>query len=515
MQNTREATSPQSLRHSIRDFFYAEEIPYGMAIVRMLLPLSLLAVVIPRWFYTRELFSLDGAATPLANNYGVQNFPPEIPGTLAVALMTILALTLVTSAVGWRTRLSLIISTILYTYLNLLDSLSTITKYSVIATHVLFLLSLSNCGAVWSVDVWLKGKWPKRGAVAGRPAEWPRHPAWQRRLMQLLFGAIYFGAAITKMHTPGFLTGDQMLFWMMTNVNNYNPFGEYLTLYPSTLVFCGYISIVWEMLFIFVAWRGWARIIMLSLGTIFHIMTTLTLGLYIFPLVMIASYFCFLNERDVGRVSALMRRCRGNRQLAENPSIARRWKLPIAIPLKSGYSSAAAFGFVLVFVTWLGIVAEHWLDPYGIRRNEGPYALKELDPVQVNKMLTQTTTIRPKDKILAFDAGTKMIGGILSNRKYDYRQGDYVIAQCTFNPPHEDMWIECNLHDGDNRIVDRTGQVATRSMIRSNFLYNLTDSLAPGRYSLVLKTAGREIARRAITLRPRESDTGIQAPAAH
>ena len=515
MQSTTESINPKSLRHSIRDFFHAEEIPYGMAVVRILLPLSLLTVVIPRWIYTRELFSLDGAATPLAINYGFQNFPPEISGTVAVVMMTMLAVTLVTSSIGWRTRTSLIISTVLYTYLNLLDSLSTITKYSVIATHVLFLLSLSNCGAVWSVDVWLKGKWPKREAQDGRPTEWTRHPAWQRRLLQLLFGAIYFGAAITKMHTPGFLTGDQMLFWMMTNVNNSNPLGEYLTLYPSTLVFCGYISIVWEMLFIFLAWRGRARIIMLSMGIFFHVMTTFTLGLYIFPLIMIVSYFCFLNERDVERISAFLHRWRIRSKPSESSNNVMRWTLPFAVPLKSRFASVAAFGLMLGFATWLGIVAEHWLDPYGIRRSEGPYTLKELHPDEVAKKLGRTEAIRPKDKVLAFDTGTQMIGGILSNRKYEFRQGDYVIAQCTFNPPHEDMWLECNLHDGDDRVIDRTGQIATRSMIRSNFLYNLTDSLAPGRYSLVLKTAGQEIARRSITLRPRESDTGIRAAAAN
>src|SRR5690606_41945938 len=60
------------------------------------------------------------------------------------------------TSLGWRTRLSVSLSFVLYTYLNLLDSVSTITKYSCIASHALLLLSLSNCGAVWSVDHWLK-----------------------------------------------------------------------------------------------------------------------------------------------------------------------------------------------------------------------------------------------------------------------------------------------------------------------------------------------------------------------
>ncbi|GIT28627.1 MAG: hypothetical protein Ct9H300mP1_06730 [Planctomycetaceae bacterium] len=47
-------------------------------------------------------------------------------------------------------------------------------------------------------------------------------PAWPRRLMQLLIGLIYLGAAITKIHTPTFFSGDQLRFWLMTDVNNSN-----------------------------------------------------------------------------------------------------------------------------------------------------------------------------------------------------------------------------------------------------------------------------------------------------
>jgi hypothetical protein len=123
-------------RNAFSEFFFAEEVPYGMAFVRMLLPMVLLLVMVPRWIHARELFSLDGAAAPLADNYGYFDFVPVPGGTLAVALATLLVATLVTSSLGWCTRLSLCVSLILYTYLNLLDCLSTLTKYSAIAAHV-------------------------------------------------------------------------------------------------------------------------------------------------------------------------------------------------------------------------------------------------------------------------------------------------------------------------------------------------------------------------------------------
>ena len=65
--------SRQGLRTSIREFFFAPEVPYGLALCRMVLPVILLYVVLRRWSHAREFFSTDGAAAPLADNYGYFN----------------------------------------------------------------------------------------------------------------------------------------------------------------------------------------------------------------------------------------------------------------------------------------------------------------------------------------------------------------------------------------------------------------------------------------------------------
>ena len=59
----------------LNDFFFAEETPYALALVRILFPLALLVGVIPRWFHVRELYSLDGAPTPFWEGYGYQDLP--------------------------------------------------------------------------------------------------------------------------------------------------------------------------------------------------------------------------------------------------------------------------------------------------------------------------------------------------------------------------------------------------------------------------------------------------------
>ena len=488
---------------SLREFFFAEEVPYGLALCRMALPLILLYVVLRRWIHAREFFSTDGGYAPLADNYGYFNMLPVPSGTVAVIMMTLLVVCLVTTLIGWRTRISVIVCLVLYTYLNMLDCLSPFTKYSVIASHVLLLLSFSKCGAVWSVDAWLaRRKQPVR-------TEPPRFPAWPRRLMQLLIGLVYLGAAITKIHTPTFFSGDQLRFWLMTDVNHPNPMGEQLTLYPVLVVTLAYVSVVWEILFIFTCWRGHGRWIMLLMGAGFHLGTRQTLGLHIFPWVSMTTYLAFINADDVARWRGWLSRFRLFR-------LFRREKLSPVTPLAAAWHRrlALAFPATLLVAAVLGVEIEYQFDPYGIRRPEGPHELVELDLARVAAMLESNPTVRPEDLVHSLEMGEMMVGGYVIGHKSTFRQGDWLYAQCTLNPPHPDLLIECNLHDSEDRLLDRVRQVVPREAFRANFLYVLHDALVPGEYSLVVRCGGQEVARRRIILQPASGPAG-PAPVAN
>jgi hypothetical protein len=500
-----------SLRARVAKFFFAEETPFGLALVRICICIACLLVTVPRWIHTRELFSSDGAPTPLAVNYGYYDLLPIPSGSVAVALMTILSFCCVTACFGWWTRTSLWISAVLYTYLNLLDCLSTMTKYSVITSHLLFLLAFSQCGAVWSVDAWLRRR--QLGLPSPRSlADHPKFAAWPRRLIQILMGVVYFGASITKMHTPAYFSGDQMLHWMMTNVNNANPIGEWLTLYPASMVVGAYIAVIWEILFVFLSWRGWGRVCMLTLGVAFHLLTTLTLGLYLFPITCISAYFAFTNSDDVVVWAARWRRWKRRYGKTSLPRLATVTGLPsAAIRLLGSASiwkalgnrwntstSMGAFGLLMLVVAVGAVEVEYRLDPYGERRPNGPYSLKEIPPEKVQQMFVGDVKLREVDKYLSFDVGTTMFAGMVTDRRDTFRHGEPIIIQCTLSPPHEDMWVECNLHDASNIVIDRVGQVVVRSQLRGNFLYRACEALEAGDYFLVLKTGNREITRRKI-----------------
>lgn len=519
MSTDQTSSDSLNLKLRFRRFFYAEEVPYGMAIVRILMPLVLLVPMLPRWPIAREIFSADGAPAPLWFNYGWPNLLPLLPGGVIVALHTLLIFFLIASALGWKTRFSLAGATLLFVYINLCDSVSTITKYSVIASHALLLLTLSNCGAIWSIDAWLKNRRKAHGPhppkahglhPVGLADELPRAAVWPQRLLQLMIGIVYFGAAITKMHTPAFFSGEQLQTWLLSNVNYQNVLGEYLSLFPAALVFFAYIAIVWEVLFVFLVWRGWGRITMLGLGAAFHLMTTLLLGLYVFPMVCISIYFAFIDERSARRFGLWFRNWqsrwglgrshqRVSGGLPEAPVSAPHVATPAALRIPS----PVVYGLVMLGVGVIGLEIEHQLDPYGKRRPEGPYTLTELDPDVVAEMLAPTKPMRLSDMFDTFAVGTDLIGGLLLDRRDEFRQGETVVTQVGFNMPHHDMWLECNLHDAGGNELDRVGQVVSREMFRANFYYNLSDVLEPGEYEFVLKSGGHEVTRRRIKLLPR------------
>src|SRR5579863_1915367 len=483
-------TSPiQSHTVSSKSFFFEREIPFGMSLVRISLPLVILVDVLRRWPFARELYSTDGAIASLSSNFGNPDLLPEFSGPVAVGLFTILGLLLVTSAIGWCTRLSLVGVTILYFYFSMLDCLSTVTKYTVIANHVFLLLAVSNCGSLWSVDAWLARR---MAAKEGRPAPDLRFEIWPQRLGQILFGMIYFGASVTKMHTAGFFSGDQLVYWMMTYLNNEHPLGDHLTRYPLIVSITCYVTFLWEIVFIFTVFQPKLRWWVLGIGTIFHVMTAFTLGLIVFPIVITASYLMFLDENDFRTIFTwpLLRRFAGFiPNHAAGTSDVSGAIAPMRLTSPGGrwqFGSTAAFALTVAAVCLIGVEAEYLMDPYKMRVPDGPLPLPVIANEDVHRLMTPDMPLRQCDKLLAFDLGGTLVGEHLASHRKDFHMGEQIVAQVTLSPPHGDMWLDCvcceSKYDGNGdlvpgRILYKIGQVMTRESFRSNFFFRLDDTM--------------------------------------
>jgi len=507
------AESTRGMRR-IADWFYAEEPPYGMAMMRIVLPLVLLIDTCFRHPWAREFYSTDGAPSPLDVNFQQAGMVFIPGGTLAVALHAILIAALVASSLGWFTRISLVLATFLYTWFGLLDALSTLTKYTVIASHLLLLLTLSNCGALWSLDSL------RRRRASASDAEMPRvaAPIWPARLIQVLVAVVYLGAAITKMHTPAFFNGDQLMYWTMTYVNNIHPLGDWLSQHPLVLSVFGYITIVWEIAFIFVVFHPgrsqlvWYKWVAIGIGAFFHFMTMFTLGLYIFPLVMFASYLAFVEQAEWEWLSS-------RDWLGWVPVWASRvqqscldWFGALLDDARGGQRPAMAYGMVLALAAVVAVGWERIRDPYQVNGAQGPLALQPMSEEEVAAVFGPERAIRASDKLLALDLGTVQVGEHLAGNRREFFQGEKMLAQVTLTPPHEDLWLDCWLQESresavegervPGRSVAKVGVPVGRELLRANFYFNLDESLPPGEYFLRLRAGRDEIGLKKFTILP-------------
>jgi hypothetical protein len=441
----------------------------------------------------RQLFSADGAPIQITEIYGAGAWLPVLPSAAAVALYALMVFCLLCAVIGYRTRIALVIGTPLYLYFNALDGVGTLTKYSVIAFHLLLLLTVSNCGAVWSVDRMLQRR--QQGNHANVTPQ--KFALWPARLMQLLFAFIYFGAAITKIQTEAFFSGEQMRYWMLSNWNYDNPVGEVMAMSSPLLLIGAYITVIWEILFAFLVWRGRTRFIMLGVGALFHFMTWLTLGLYIFPTICISGYLAFVNEQDVIRLRSTLRKSRSLFRLSgiipRTPAVLLD-RVPAIMP------AAVTFTLLACLTAVAAVELEYQSDLYGVRSENGPLELKPLDRNVAISMINGKQPLREKDKFFSFDLGSLTVGGQLANRKSSFEYGENIVIQCNLNPPHEDMWVECILQDDQQHIIEQFGQFVTRDMLHANFHYRLGNKLTPGRYSMLLRSGGQDIYRRPFEL---------------
>jgi len=513
MSEVSETSGPRarSFVERVMEFFFAREIPFGMALVRMSLPLVLLVDVVRRWSFAREIYSADGAPGPLAANFGYPGWLPEFSGSFTVGLHTALALFLVTAAIGWCTRFSLFASTILFFYFCMVDCLSTGSKYTVIATHLLLLMAVSRCGDVWSIDAWLSRRARKDAPDAPLPDL--RSSIWPQRLAQILFGMIYFGAAVTKMHMPEFFTGDQLIYWMMTYINNEHPLGDYLSQYPLFVSVSCFITFLWELTFIFTVWNPKMKWYVLGVGTIFHVMTVFTLGLIVFPIVIMSSYLVFLSEADVRAILKWRPFCRFSDLLA--PVVPGVSTGESTFDWRPQFAPIGAFALTVALVCLAGVEAEYLMDHYHTRGPGGPLPLRELADDEVERLFSPEVPMRQCDKLLAFDLGSLLVGEHLAIYRKEFRQGEQLVAQVTLAPPHGDMWVDCVLceatveetDDGERlvpgRIVSKIGQPIYRESFRGNFFFNLDEALDPGDYFLKLRSSNEEVSRRQFRLLPR------------
>jgi hypothetical protein len=325
------------------------------------------------------------------------------------------------------------------------------------------------------------------------------------------------------MHTPTFFSGDQLMYWTMTYVNNVHPLGDWLSQHPLVLSLFGYITIVWEITFLFLIFQPKTKWPVIAIGFFFHLMTMFTLGLYIFPLVMYSGYLAFVNQADARAVGRWLRWLPLREWGQAWPPVLDRLVSRVW-PAPPRFAGLATHGLVLVLAGLGAIEVERWRDPYQERGEGGPLALDAISDDEVVQLFAGDRAIRGSDKVLAFDVGDFLVGEHLPVRKSEFVEGERLIAQATLTPPREDMWLDCWLHEAlpsaqgelsePGRAVVKLGQAVGRELFRMNFQFNADGALPPGEYILRLRSGRDDLAWRRFRIVPKENP-GAEAVSAN
>lgn len=116
----------------------------------------------------------------------------------------------------------------------------------------------------------------------------------------LLFGAgfMYFDSAVYKIESSFWLDG--LGFWLPASFPSFSYFDWNALLNQKLLVqFAGYLTLFYEILFIFLIWFAQARMVLFVIGVLLHLGIAIVLPIPLFGLVMVAILICFLPDRNI------------------------------------------------------------------------------------------------------------------------------------------------------------------------------------------------------------------------
>jgi hypothetical protein len=161
---------------------------------------------------------------------------------------------------------------------------------------VLFCLAWADCSGAPSFDA-------RRRDVS--PAN-DTEPIWPMRLIRIQIALIYLNSGLWKLFGDEWQNGSAIHY--VLQINNFHRFPfEVPAGLEAMLAFTTYLTLFWEIAFVFMLFNRWTRILALWLGVALHGGMWLTLDLGPFSWVMIASYLAFLEPATLDRAARAVR----------------------------------------------------------------------------------------------------------------------------------------------------------------------------------------------------------------
>ena len=160
---------------------------------------------------------------------------------------------------------------------------------------LLFCLIWTDCGAVWSLDAWMRGA-----------RDDDRQPIWPLRLFRFQIAVIYGVTGLYKLQDVHWRDGSA-LHYVMSNVQFRRAPIDPPPWSAEILTFLTYLTLFWELLFPVLILHRVTRRVTLALGIMMHAGMWMTMELGPFAPVMMASYLAFLDPADAQQLPGRLR----------------------------------------------------------------------------------------------------------------------------------------------------------------------------------------------------------------
>ncbi|TWT74069.1 HTTM domain-containing protein [Allorhodopirellula solitaria] len=177
-----------------------------------------------------------------------------------------------------------------------------------ILTYCVMYLAFTPCGAVFSVDAWLRRR------VLGRR----REPIWKgwtwllpadqpsvainiaTRLLQLHLCVIYLFGGLAK--ARGQMWWDGTALWYAVGNYEYQSWdATFIAAYPGVFTALTHVTLLWEIFYCALVWPRWTRPLTLAIAVGVHAGIGFGLGMATFGIMMIAANFVFISPEWIRR----------------------------------------------------------------------------------------------------------------------------------------------------------------------------------------------------------------------